>query len=88
MGLQKKNLLVLCLCCLHNFCINETIGPTDTKPKKHLQTNDLIIISMGGDIAITNGGNATVKDSGDIGQLLGGGEHFDDIRENEKKRIY
>ena len=49
---------------------------------KPLDVDNMSITSNGG-IVKTDGGLATVDDSGNIGELLHGGEHFDDVTEAE-----
>jgi hypothetical protein len=49
---------------------------------------DDITIACNSGIAMMDGSISTVEDKGDIGQLLGGGEHFDNVGEAEKHRLY
>jgi GAF domain-containing protein len=49
---------------------------------------DSLAIALGGGISIEDGGIVTTEDLGDIGQLLLGGNHFDDLGEAEKRRVH
>ena len=74
--ISKVGSLVLCLCKLHNFCINERIKrnqPEGSEQPLSALAQDLF--------AIASEGGVPFEVSRDLSpeQILHGGEHFDDL---------
>ena len=84
--MPRKTVLLMCLCQLYNFCFDCCMSLANKKKEKPLEIDDIAIACNGG-IGMSNGGIATVKDSGDIGQLLHSRHPFDDIGEAERRRL-
>lgn len=83
---QKTSSLVMCLCKLHNFCIQES---DDIEPPL---AADIVNIANAGGIALTRIDNREtewtynpVQDR--INALLDGGEHFEDITRQQHRKV-
>ena len=89
MGLRKTSSLVICLCRLHNYCINRRLErqnngllPNDTIPEP--TACDAMEIAVAGGVEVRhqkNSNNYFVDD------FLHGGEHFDDVGESVRKQF-
>jgi hypothetical protein len=73
-SIKKTTALVMCLCRLHNFCIDQS----DIKISSNTGGDDLNIALEGG-VPLEGVGNLP-------DQLIGGGCHFDDTTWNERRR--
>lgn len=71
-GLQKTTALVMALCSLHNFCINQSLDPDEP-----LEADNAFNASQGG---FEHNSNRNPI------ELIGGGEHFDDITRTLRRR--
>ena len=76
-GMRKTNSLLMCLCRLHNFCIDENTGCT-----KPLAVDNVAIRSSGGIFTIPTAENPDSPEA-----LLHAGEHNDDT-ELEDRRAF
>ena len=79
-SLQKAGSLVIALCILHNFCINERLeqsGADDDFPEPLVQ--DRFNIQSEGGISLEPSATHPDLNSRSPEQLLHGGERFDDI---------
>ena len=84
MGLKKTSAIVMCLCRLHNFCIDERMrmkgGSSGLRKRKASRdipkalASDNLEIAVGGGIPLER----TEQNESSPEQLLHGGEHFDD----------
>jgi hypothetical protein len=88
MGLKKTTLMAMCLCRLHNYCINCRLDK-DTTGEEHLTPfaiDNFKIESVGG-IHPVDGGVASMERQGrrdrNMDELLDAGNHFDDVDTNE-----
>jgi len=75
MGLRKINALLMCLCRLHNFCINEN-GTADMTA---LAADTVAIRSNGGFFTVETESNPNSPE-----ELLHGGEHHDDTEKSDR----
>ena len=84
-GLKKTGSLVMCLCRLHNFCIehNATLNPLDNSGTANIAPA-LAIDNV--DIRAHRGLPYDV-DLEPPEALLGGGEHFDDVTRNARREM-
>ena len=80
LGLKKTALLAMCLCQLHNYCI-------DCRLEGEERTSALAVdnfeIAVHGGIPMDDGGVSHVGNQGNIGQFLDGSNHFKDLNLND-----
>ena len=94
-GLKKTTALVICLCRLHNYCINSRIKRKATNrtqerakeraeetPPSNLAMERVEIVNNGGIPLVDTGNNSQSPE-----QLLHGGEHFDDVTPAHRQQI-
>jgi hypothetical protein len=88
---QKTVPLAICLCCLYNYCINCRLEKKASIEDAYLEERPLAIdtlnISCVGSIPIDDGGISQVDNQGDIGELLDGSNHFDDVDMNNIQKL-
>jgi len=80
MGIAKTSCLVMCLCKLHNFCVDERLARVQGSEKIAPPTaqDNVEIASTGGVSFDDNCDNEGPSD------LLGGGHHFEDVSEAQR----
>jgi hypothetical protein len=83
-GLRKTGLLVMAMCRLHNFCINDgdcAANPDEVLPIT-LQEDEAFNATLSG-ISL----EASDNNSHEPTDLLHGGEHFDDVNRNIRRQL-
>ena len=60
--------------------------PQEPNANKPLDTDNFGIACIEG-IAMSDGGKVTVEDQSNIGELLNGGEHFNDFTKAQRKQM-
>ena len=90
MGMSKITSLVMCLCRLHNFCINERIQATESGSGDGT-VNGVPPLLLEDEVEITaNGGIPLERNSlnnASPEQLLHGGEHFDEFSRSSRRHL-
>ena len=93
-GLRKTTRLVVCLCRLHNFCINERLGLADDNTEETIAesvpaatANDALEIAAHGGISVRRVTVAGGQDEYVPDDLLGGGHHHNDTT-SVQRRIF
>ena len=87
--LQKIGSLIICLCCLHNFCINEQLkarGTFDENILPATEADEFQIASTGG-VPLERSSRDPDLNELSPEQLLHGGEHFDDVPRTVRRRL-
>jgi hypothetical protein len=83
-GLKKTTSLAMCLCRLHNFCIDCRLAKeASAEEKLEPLAVDNFEIACGGGIQMDDGGVSTENNQGNIGELLDGSNHFKDVDPND-----
>ena len=78
--MSKMTSLIMCLCKLHNFCINES--ESILKPL----AVDVMNIAIEGGIALPNFDNGNNSISDRIEELMDGGDHLEDVYRPDRRR--
>ena len=76
MGIAKASCLVMCLCKLHNFCVNERLSRADGLDIAEPTAEDSMEVDASGGIRFDEN-----SDKEGPSEPLGGGHHFDDVTE-------
>ena len=87
--LQKIGSLIICLCRLHNFCINERLKARSTFDEDILpatEADEFQIASTGG-VPLERSSRDPDLNELSPEQLLHGGEHFDDVPRTVRRRL-
>ena len=88
--LQKIGSLLICLCRLHNFCINQRLkrsGALDSDDILPPTENDEFQIAAAGGVPLEPSSRDPDLNDQSPEQLLHGGEHFDDVHRNTRRRL-
>ena len=96
MGVEKQMVLVMALCKLHNYCIGlddvvEENGTGDmVNSDESVRNEDAPSLEARDEHRISSLGGIDPRESRDAGpaELLGGGEHFDDINVDDLPKNY
>jgi hypothetical protein len=91
MGLKKTTLMTMCLCRLHNYCINCRLDKCTIRSSSREEHLTPLAID---EFEIESAGEIHVDDVASIGrretnmdELLDAGNHFDDVDANEIQNI-
>ena len=90
LSLQKIGSLLVCLCRLHNYCITERLNLVSPGEEDDIlpptESDELQIASSGG-VPLERSSRDPELNESSPEQLLHGGEHFDDVPRNIRRRI-
>jgi hypothetical protein len=83
MGLSKITAMVMCLCRLHNYCINQRLQRNRTAAAESPFAQDYAYILARGGVPLERTNDNNLSPS----QLLHGGEHYDDTSRNARRQF-
>jgi hypothetical protein len=89
MSLKKIGSLIICLCQLHNFCIDQRLNSQSPSSQEELPVSldfDTVVISSAGGIPLEASQQYPDLNKNSLEQLLHGGEHFDDVPRYQRRR--
>jgi hypothetical protein len=86
--LKKIDSLLICLCRLHNFCIDQRLAASQEQEDVPVSLHsDAVEISSGGGIPLEESDRHPELNKVSAEQLLHGGEHFDDVPRTFRRRL-